>query len=382
MAKTLASSRVEHSSTASIRPEVRRVTPVKWFAGLGAFFVAFQIFLYGRWVLSGNFTRIDSGPDPIPLWMRVAAHTAEVLAIGCCLWALHRYVYRPWRKDRRVGAFGMMWLAAFTIYWMDWAVGWLQPVGNWTGAYWVNRGSWYNFIPGWRAPNGQAFYELNSFGIPAAIAWYGLITIWLCKLMGSVHRRRPNIGVAGLLGVALGFGILIDFVLEVVLIRLGLYTWGGFIPGWTLFEGHYYNLPLWEPLLLGPTMGLCAALVYFKDDRGNIVTERGLDRVRVSDRTKGWLRFFALAGAINLLTLIYSAAWGLTTLAPGFQWSNDVVNRSYLRGGLCGEGTDFACPADGMPLVRGPDGNGFRVAPNGDLIRHGKIVGHVDLRYR
>jgi hypothetical protein len=164
------------------------------------------------------------------------------------------------------------------------------------------------------------------------------------------------------------------------LIRLGLYFYGGGIPGLTLFSGHYYAVPIWDPILLGITMGLVGALVYFVDDRGNIVTERGIDRIHASDRAKGWLRFLALTGGVNLLTLGFTVAWGLFTLSPNFQWSKDVVNRSYFRGGLCGQGTNVACPAAGLPVPRGA--NGLIVAPNGDLTLHGQVVGHVQLKYK
>jgi hypothetical protein len=186
--------------------------------------------------------------------------------------------------------------------------------------------------------------------------------------------------VAGLLAVALGFPTVLDVVLEIGLIRLGLYYPGGEIKGLTLFSGHYYSFPIWEPLVLGPVMGLAASLVYFVNDCGQTVTERGIDRVHASDRVKGWLRFLALSGGINVLVVVYSVTWGLFTLNPNYQWSKDVVNRSYIRGGICGPGTNVACPAAGLPVPRGS--NGLIVAPNGDLKFHGQIVGHIQLTYK
>jgi hypothetical protein len=265
-----------------------------------------------------------------------------------------------------VPALGMMWLAAFTVSWLDWGIAWLQPVGNWNGAFWLNSRS--------------HFGQFNSFAVPATVSWFGAITIWLCLVLRWVRRRWPDIGVAGLLAVALGFPVLLDFVLESALIRLGLYAYGGSVPALTLFPGHYYSLPIWQPLLLGPVMGLAASLVYFVNDRGQTVTERGIDRVYVSDRAKAWLRFLALSGGINMLVVVYSVTWGLFTLNPNYQWSKDVVNRSYIRGSICGQGTSVACPAAGLPVSRGA--HGLIVAPSGDLKFHGEIVGHIGLTYK
>ena len=358
----------------------RQPTSIKWWAGLGALFVAFQAYLYTRWVFSGNFSRVSSGPDPIPLWMRVFAHTFEVVSLILVVWGLHRYVYRPWRKDRRIPALGMMWLASPTIYWLDWLINWGQQGGNWSGAFWVNMGSWYNFIPGWIAPNGEKVYELSSIGIPVVIVWIGLFSVAICAVLRKVSSRWPNMGKVGLVGIAIAFSAVLDLVAEIVLIRTGMWTYGGAIPSLTLWSGHYYQFPLYETAILAPVMGFMGAIVYFTDDRGRTVVERGIDRIHASKRQKGWLRFLAFAGALNLLLFLYSVIWGLFTLQPGFQWTKDVVDRSYFRGGICGEGTKFACPAEGLPIPRGS--KGFYVAPNGDLIMHEKVVGHVELKYR
>jgi hypothetical protein len=180
--------------------------------------------------------------------------------------------------------------------------------------------------------------------------------------------------------VACGAGIVVDLILEVALIRLGLYFYGGYIPGITLFSGHYYQVPIWEPVILGPAMGLFAALVHFVDDRGQTLVERGLDRIQASDRTKSWLRFLAFTGAVNVIILTYCLVFGVFTLHPDYQWSKDIVNRSYLRGDLCGEGTGIACPAPGLPVPR--RSGGLHVAPNGDVVHGGRVIGHVPLNYK
>ena len=36
----------------------------------------------------------------------------------------------------------------------------------------------------------------------------------------------------------------------------------------------------------------------------------------------------------------------------GDTWPKDTLKRSYFTNGLCGDGTDYACPSQGAPIPR------------------------------
>jgi hypothetical protein len=147
---------------------------------------------------------------------------------------------------------------------------------------------------------------------------------------------------------------------------LGVYTYAGVKPGFTLFAGHYYQFPIYEPILWGAAWAAPAVLIYFRDDRGNTAVERGIETLHAGEGRRVGIRVLALGAFLNVAFLAYNLVFGLVPLQPGFKWTQDVVNRSYLRGELCGPGTTFACPGGDLPLPRGDRGS--HVDPNGRLI--------------
>lgn len=379
MAGTIAESVRLPSAIATEKPSL----PIRWWATLGAFVVALQLYVYTRWVFSKDFKRVDSGPDKIPLSMRVVAHSFEVLVITLMIWGLYRYVIKPLRTQGRLSPVGLMWASACTIYWLDWSTNWVVPIGNWTGAAWFNMGSWYSYIPGWVSPNGSRVAELNSFGFPVVIVWLGLGSMFMCTVMRKVKTRRLDISRAGLVMTAIGTAFVLDIICECILIRSGMYTYSASIPQLSLFANHYYQFPIFEAFLMAPMWGLMGSVLYFTDDKGQTWTERGLDKMRLSPRQAGVMRFLAFSGFLNLLMICYTLGWIFFTIQPGFQWTKDTVGkRSYLIQGICGPGTNVACATEGSPLPRGSRGLTQYVDPEGNVIDHGKVVGKVELKYK
>ena len=95
MASTMAESFKLQDAIATEKPSL----PIRWWATLGAFVIALQLYVYTRWVFSKDFKRVDSGPDKIPLSMRIVAHSFEVLVISLMFWGLYRYVVKPLRTQ-------------------------------------------------------------------------------------------------------------------------------------------------------------------------------------------------------------------------------------------------------------------------------------------
>lgn len=95
-----------------------------------------------------------------------------------------------------------------------------------------------------------------------------------------------------------------------------------------------------------PLWGTTAALRYFRDDRGRSAIERGADHVRGGEGRRNTLRILAFCGLINVLLLGYN----LSFTAMGV-WGGPTANLpSWLRNGMCGEGTGYDCPAPGLPI--------------------------------
>jgi hypothetical protein len=255
----------------------------------------------------------------------------------------------------------------------------VKPIGTWSGAFWINMGSWYNFIPGWVGRGGDKVTELNSFGIPLDILWLGYGAILMCWVMRSAKARWPQLGTASILSIAGAVTFVLDILLEGTMVRLGLYTFSASLPGFTLFEGHYFQFPLFEAVMMAPLGALLGGLLYFTDDRGRTWVERGIDKLAMKGTKREFVRFLAFTGYFNVLLIVFTIGWIVFSLQPGLQWTGDTFDRSYLRNGICGPGTPIACPASGIP----PNIVGsLRIDPEGNMIdTKGNQVGKVELKH-
>jgi hypothetical protein len=60
----------------------------------------------------------------------------------------------------------------------------------------------------------------------------------------------------------------------------------------------------------------------------------------------------AFAGLANAIFIVcYSLPLAIAGLYAD-DWPTDVTSRSYLTGGLCGPGTDYACSGLSVPIAR------------------------------
>jgi hypothetical protein len=245
----------------------------------------------------------------------------------------------------------------------------VQTQGTYNSVF-VNFGSWAPQVPGWLSPNGNR-YPTPIFGlIPVYIS--GLIL--LCMITNGIMRkakfRHPNLGTPGLMLVCVGTIVIFDFIFEgMFFARLGFFVYPSAISWLTLFHGHYYQFPIYEAVFAGTLFGSFACIRYFKNDRGQSVAERGLERVRVSPPKKTWLRFFALSGLCNVCFIVFFNIPMNFFALHASAWPQDIMKRSYLTNGFCGPTTSYACPGPAIPIPRpdsahiGPDGGLVPAAP-------------------
>jgi hypothetical protein len=134
----------------------------------------------------------------------------------------------------------------------------------------------------------------------------------------------------------------------------------------TLNAGHYYEFPVYQGITASLLYTSWGALRFFRDDRGRSFAERGIDQVTASACVKGWMRFFAVSGAITAIFFAFYHVPNALIALRGDAWPQDVQQRSYLTSGVCGPGTDVACPDPRVPFPRGQ--SSLRIAPDGTLV--------------
>ncbi|HEX9833494.1 MAG TPA: DUF5135 domain-containing protein, partial [Mycobacterium sp.] len=97
----------------------RPISPVKWWAALGAAALVFQAVMLIRWISGPYFARVDPGPTPLPGWMKIALIGLQIALPIAAAVVLYWFVVRPWRRERRIGLDGMMAMSFLTLAFHD-----------------------------------------------------------------------------------------------------------------------------------------------------------------------------------------------------------------------------------------------------------------------
>jgi hypothetical protein len=346
--------------------KTRRTTPpIKLWATLGGAWLAFEIYVLVRWVSGPYFKHVSAGPTPEPGWMRTAENIWQVAGIVATIGIFYWFVVRPWRRDKAPSTDGLL-VCAFATLWFE------DPLSSYFGHWFtynanlVNFGSWVKDVPGWNAYSTPGHMVLEPLLIiPFVYVYFIMIgTLVGCWAMRQAEARW-DLSVLQLIGICFVTMCLLDLIGEgLIFLPLGFWEYPGGVG--LLFPSTYHKYPVNEMLTIGALFTIICSLRYFKDDRGYTIVERGIDRLNVGPRSLIGLRFLAFVAAVHLaLFVAYSLpnAWIGAHARP---WPADLQKRSYLTDGVCGAGTTSACPAPGVPLVRG--NATAHLGPNGGLV--------------
>ena len=346
-------------------PQVNRARPVLWWAAIGAAFMLLTVYAWSDWYLSGHAVPTPTGPTPVPEFQRIAARCWEILFTGFALFAIYHFIYKAWRQARGLTTDGMLLIAWYTLWLLQ--DPWLSYTQNWFSynAVFVNFGCPQCHIPGWQATGVKE-------NLPEPILFMGGMyigvlfpaTVLTCYLMRGAKQRWPQIGTAELIGFAIGSMAIADTIAELIWLRMGLYSYTGAIRSLSVFGGHAYQFPLYQAVLWGGVMGAASCVRYFVDDKGLTVAERGIDRVQGGVRKKALVRLLAIIGIIQSIMFVYNVIfqWFGTHADP---FPQEILDRSYMTAGMCGPGTNTACPGPQVPIPVGP--NSARLTPEGQL---------------
>jgi Spirocyclase AveC-like len=357
---------------APVPAEQKKTLPVNIWAVVGILIIAFEVWVLLRWVTGPYFVRVPTGPSDPPALMKVCLVGWQVVSLPAALGLLYWFVIRPWRRDRRVGVDGILVIAFLTMWWQD-------PISSY-GGHWftyntwmINRGSWVNSIPGWSSfgKPGAMLSEPVLF-TPGAYSYIFVIVMFFgCRIMRRTQTRFPRISNLGLIAVCFVAMYVFDVILEGLLwLPMGVFAYQG--GHWGIFANTYHKFPLHEGLTIGSVFTAVACIRYFTNDRGQTVVEHGINEVRGGAARKFATRAFAMIAAVQLAMFVGYNVPNFWVGTHSTAWPADIQKRSYFTSGICGEGTDRACPGPGVPLVRNNNGDPAKtsayVAPNGTLV--------------
>ena len=333
-----------------LEAEPRHATAVKWWAAVGFADCILAVYVFIRWISSGNVHRTPPGPTSPPDWLPAVIHLVQFIGPVAALSVIYWFVVRQGRREGHLTVDGILVIAwLLTAFPSDAFLNYSQFHYSYNALY-FNLGSWTGEIPGVLMPRAHLF--------PEPLVWVSGYT-WACFLpsvlgcwvLRQIKMRNPRIGKIGLLGSLFAFFFVFDLISEVLAMRaIQGWAYPGAIRGLSLWPGTVYQFPLYEAVFMGLFFTAASGLRYFRDDRGRLLFERGIERVRTSSRGKTGLRLLAALGATVAIT---SLTYGLP-----MQWFGTHADEfpkgmpSYFIAGLCGEGTPNPCPGPHTPIYR------------------------------
>ncbi|HEX5659582.1 MAG TPA: spirocyclase AveC family protein [Polyangiales bacterium] len=319
-------------------------TAIHYWAAVGAFFIVLQVYIFARWIGSEHFTPAPIGDTPQPQFqqyvMWLFQSTVPLFMLGGWAWIAWQA-----RRDGRLPAYGLIMLGWASVYWQDPLINYVRPSFSYS-SYWVNFGSWCELVPGWLSPNGSKMPEPLLFGA-GAYAFFVPISALICLgWMRLAKRLVPSINTLGLIGVALVSMFVTDMLAEGTMVLTGVYSYLGVIHSLSIFDGELHQFPLYESLLGGGCAAATGSLLYFRDDKGNMLVERGLENLK-RKRGNELLRVLAVSGFVNIVVSTYTVLFIFLNLQLD-AFPKDVP--SYFLNGVCGKGTDYECPGPDVAI--------------------------------
>lgn len=322
-----------------------RSNPIKLWAPIGFVCVATSTCGILAWLFSGP-EPTPPGPDPFIGWRIVVLRLAEVISLAVTAFMLWKYLFKSLVQERRLTFDGMFILALLPMYFMDVTANYF----NFSFAYnahFVNLGSWANYVPGFEAPRQHLLPEPLLYSLPMYTWWLFGEALFGCFVVRKVRSRFPTASSTLVFAAVFIAIFVVDFIGENILIRAGHYSYAGVVGHLTLWAGSQYQFPIYESAMVA-TLGVgFTYLRYFRDDKGLSFVERGVESLHFTPRLITTTRYFAVAAFVYLFTIV-----GYFLPYNFFAMQEDTFADlpSYLRAGICGEGTDYACPGREVPV--------------------------------
>lgn len=336
-------------------------TAIWWWSAIGLFAVSLQTWIFYQWWASGDMKHVPPGPTPIPQWMDI------LHLINSAVWAVAIvatfviFIAKPYIKTGKL-TFDAIFIMAFTSIWWQDA---LPNYNNLPFAYGITRfnlGSWSCHIPGWNSPGGCLLAEPLIWDFSFYFVLSALTTIFGAKLIHNIKAKKPHMRTSVAFMIFMAAVMVGDLIVELIWVWAGLYHYGGMPDHLSIFVDTRMKFPLFEPVLIGFLFGVWGSIYYFRNDKGETLVERGLDQVKAGAKTKQFMRFFALSGAINVSFFVMFSVPHILINLQSDAWPKAIQEVSHFTHGMCGAGTPYACGGEQIAQPRegaigiGPDG--------------------------
>jgi hypothetical protein len=330
----------KHGSASGLR---RTWGPVQYLALAAVPLLAYQAWTLVGWLAAGPHQVTAYRSHGSTSWY--AARVIEVVLVLAVSVILVRAVHQC-RAQRRLTFDAMLFIGLLlTVFW-DTVVNFAEPLWFYS-SNWLNLNEWWGHAPFViNAAAGRGPFPILALGL--LYPFFVFDAMIICAVMRRAQRRWPDISRARLVAVAFVPASLIGAILSLIMILPHL--WAG--PGMPLsMLGGDYRWSIGEFLYIGLWSTTLASLRFFVNDRGERLTERGLEHLPAGPRTT--LALLATIAACNLSVILWSSPLVLAgfkaTRYPNYprSLSTVVCDTPGLHGsayGPCPGGRGFRVP--------------------------------------
>ena len=290
----------------------RVVSLFAWLGFIGLFLVVGRTAVDPR-VANPN---VEGRPRPVE-FLTGFDHWQVIPQVGALIMVVVLTIVfiRGWRKNPGSPVL-LMVLVTTLIVWQD-------PIMNWS-PYAVYNPALLHWPESWplimMSPTVEPFivfgYVTFYFGPYFPAIW--ILRKWQAKYgPESFVSRHPLISLGGLVLV---IGFIFDAILEISLVRTGLYIYSQAIPFGTLFPGSTFQFPLiWESLSVTFVM-IPAAILVYRDDTGKSVAEKLAAKAKLFPKKPVLGTFLVMFAIINVSYFAYGG-WFWAIKASGLATS-------------------------------------------------------------
>ncbi len=269
--------------------------PVQLLAALGAAFLLLQTWVWGAWLADGP-SQVTEFQDPDDFTFK-AARVMEVgmavAFVSTVVWLVHRCL-----RERTLVFDAKLFIAGMAALWLDAWTNFVAPIWLYNTNF-TNTAPPTAYLPGVINPamEDMPFPTLfHAFNYPVACLGAGIV---VSALLTRLRHRYPQASAARLLGLCALFGMGFDLLYESFMIRTGMWVFPGTPDELALWGSQYTKFPVFEIVPAGLAFATFGALRFFRNDRGEHLSERGLHTVAPRRRTV--VSLFATIAAINLV---------------------------------------------------------------------------------
>jgi hypothetical protein len=237
----------------------------------------------------------------VDLWQIFAVISVPTLIIACVI---------GWRRTPG-SPIVMMALITTLIVWQDPYMNWAPyAVYNPQLWHWPEDWPWVSL-----SPTVEPFivigYVMFQFGPYFPAVWI-LRRLQARRPTDSFVWRRPLISLGALI---LPIGFVFDAMLELTLVRTGLYTYTQVIPFGSIFVGSPWQFPLiWESVMVTFVM-IPAGILVYRDDTGRTVAEKLAQRARLFPNRPRLAMFVVMFVIINVAYFAYGAGFTIIRMS-------------------------------------------------------------------